>query len=148
MAQTTRSLILKAVKDRIKEKQGGLFRHVARGPWNPMNAIFPAAFVTSTGQKRSDRINSDAIKGRILSFRIWLDLSANWDREQDVEDWEDHVQTLIDNLQNYKAAGGVKRLDYMADEQLEVLLKSGETRQLWSIDFDVEYWEEYAEFGA
>ena len=150
MANTTRTVILENLVKKVEELSGQLnagFRLVKRGPWNPMGTVRPSCFVCGYGQRRGDKINSDTIKTKILSVKLWLDLDANWDRDQEAEAWEERVEGLIHGLQNYKAAGGMKRFDYVADEQLEVVLLGGATRALWSIDFEAEYWEEVAAFG-
>lgn len=150
MANTTRTMILANLRDKV-ELLGSAnnmgFRLVKRGPWNPLNSVRPAAFICGFGQKRGDRINSDVTKCRVLSIRLWLDLDANWDRDSESEKWEENVQLLADGVQNFKAAGGMKRLDYMNDEQLEVVLMDGATRALWSLDFEAEYWVDVAAFG-
>lgn len=150
MASTTRTVILTNLRDKVEllasANNMGL-RLVKRGPWNPLNSVRPSAFICGFGQRRTDRINSDTVKCRALSIRIWLDLEANWDRDSESEKWEENVQLLIDGLQNFKAAGGVKRLDYVNDEQLEVVLIDGATRALWSLDFEAEYWVDVAAFG-
>ena len=154
MSSECRTKILDAVAARVEARYGAetgtigqWFRKVVRGPWQPGNKMRPACTVTDFGQRRGEKVNSDVTKSRILAFHLVLDLQENWDREEKNQDWSDRVQKIIAGIQNHKAAGGMKRLDYVQDDPFEVVLTNGASEQIWIVEFEAEYFEDYAEFG-
>lgn len=153
MSTQTRTLILDNVKARIQRlygpegTTGQWLRDVYRGPWILGREIRPYCTISDFGGKRSERNNSDTQKNRVLSFHAILGLNENWERVDKVQDWSDRVAQIAESIQNYKAAAGMKRLDYISDDPFEVVLESGASEAIWIIEFEAEYWVDISAFG-
>lgn len=154
MSENVRTIILDNLATRMEAKfsrEKGtvrqLFRQIKRGPWEPGNVTRPACTIVDYGAKRGEKNNSDTTKGRVLAIQFVLDIEANWTREKDCQDWTDNVAQIINNIQNYKAGPGLLRLDFETDNPFEVILADGASEQIWIIEFEAEFFEDYAAFG-
>jgi hypothetical protein len=153
MSSELRTLILDNVKTRLdaafgpQGTEGQWFRDSWRGPWIIGRQSRPYYCISDFGAKRSENLNSNTQKNRVLSFHVILGLNENWERVDEHQDWTDRVEKIAAKVQNYKAAGGMKRLDYISDDPFEVVLESGQSEGIWVIEFEAEYWMDVGAFG-
>lgn len=118
------------------------FRKIEVKPWTPGNTVRPAATIVDFGTRKSGKVNSATTKNKTLSGQIILDIEAQLTREEVIADWSDRVEMISIALQNYKAAGGILRLDVTADDPFEVVLGEGKSENIWVIEFECEYFIE------
>jgi len=140
-----RTNILKAVRLRIANNYGprtahNWFRGVWRKPWQPGNKQRAACWVIDDGQRKAmSSGDAETEKQYVLSYKLIIDLKENWDRQKPFEDWTDHIQTMVVNLQNWLPPYCLIRNDYIADDPFDVVLSSGAVESVWMVEMEVEY---------
>lgn len=118
------------------------FRWAKRLPWRPGNPQRPAMWIVDDGQERSEK-EDDTPDARSfkLKWKIVLDLAANWENEEVVEDWTERVQAIILTVLPNGAdpPWAIERTNYVSDDPVDVVLSSGASEQIWIIEFETYY---------
>lgn len=146
-----RTRILQAVATALNDEFGpnaqeALFRKtVRRGAWRPGETVVPACTVVDNGCRREVG-EDDGTIDLVLSVMVYIDVAENWDREEAFEDWSDRVESIAKKLHNLQVIKtGLVR--YVDDDPWEVLLTNGKSQALWSVQFEVEYTDDFGEMA-
>lgn len=148
-----RTLIKQNIAELLKKTYGpqsqlAWFREINRKQWRPGNATRPALWVTDAGSVKSNsRLQSDTVKGKVLSLRIVLDLLSHFEREGTMDDWSDRAEQITLLIQNFSSECGCYRCDVVRDEALDVVVQSGAVEAIWEIELEIEYFYEVRAFG-
>jgi hypothetical protein len=134
-------------------KAGRLLRAFRLGGWMPDALSAPAATLAYAGTRRDAAQglgeNGGSAVQSTMAASLILDLPAQWDRDGAggeflslVED----VETLLAGFAQRAAARelGVIEARLIADEPLTAVLESGESKQVWILDLEIEYAAEMA----
>lgn len=149
MSQTTqRTKILEAVRARLDTAYGpktanSWLRSVKLGPWAPGSAVRPCLTVNDGGQRKAmNDGDAEDTKQYVLTIELILDLSANWERQADAEQWSDRIEQIWTHLQNWLPAQCCLRMDYASDDPMDVILTNGSTQSVWRIELECEYFKD------
>jgi len=140
--------ILEDYRARIEDRFGKTsafpwFRQVKRGPWRPGNQIRPTLWVVDDGQESQDQWVARDSRSFTLRFKFVLDLLANWENKDQVEEWTDRVQKLIIfALQERVRSFGMLKAEYVGDDPVDVVLQNGPSEQVWIIEFTCDYFQD------
>lgn len=144
--------ILKATRERLNllfgpKAERSYFREVNRGPWDPAGSSINRLTVIDDGQ--STKYATDHLRDNTLKVQLLIDLHDNWLAEGGFETWSNRVEEIIACLQNWMTPGcAIIRYDYISDDPFTAILTSGASRQIWTIDFSVQYPMNFEDFRS
>lgn len=150
MSTEIRSILLEKLAERIEAEFGpvgryaALLRAVKAGRWNPGELSAPCATVTDDGQRLSELYRGDAAGAadlqRVLNVAVVLELPERWDQDGGAATWTDMIENLIGDLTKWREDGlGLIEVRYADDSPWTAVLQSGQSVQVWIVNFEVEY---------
>lgn len=150
--ESKRTRIVQAIANRMEERfgpdgqVGNYFRKVRRGQWRPGSATRPMCTIVDDG-KRTEIQEDTAGSDLALDIKLILDLNENWDREEAFEDWSDRVEQIVTALANWLPINAVRTIRYVGDDPFEVVFQGGKSEQIWIVEFEVNYFDDYGDLG-
>lgn len=128
-------------------KTGRPLRELRVGPWYPDSMPAPSLTLSDAGKRRADEFDGEdggTLVSSILSAGVVLDLPANWAREGEADAWarvvEDIESLSVAWAGSAAARGmGVTAVRIQGDEPVKAILENGESRQLWTMDIEIEF---------
>jgi len=141
------ALTAKLRRDLGVGKSGRLLREIRRAPWQPDALAAPSITVSDAGSRRveeNDGENQDTILRKNLTAVIVLDLPAQWDRDGGADAYAGIVEDIESIVVTFAAYPPARALGVIAgrvvqDEPVQAILASGESRQIWTIDIEIEH---------
>jgi hypothetical protein len=141
--ESQRQKILAAVLDRIKATCS-FFREVRLGPARPAD-VKPTCTVCDNGEAENDwNDQDDESTSDILKVRLMLSLYGQWGKESNMNEWTNNVAFMKRKLRRWIPAGlGVERAGCgtFTDDPFDCVYMSGATEAVWTIDFEVTYFD-------